>query len=124
MPSHGGSFLKMALQPQNGVLVISNDIVVGVMRMHRPLGKIEMGKNIQSTLFPNFLARVFLSAKYGQILYQDDINFHLSHQPPLYIMCCDLVIRMGLFIICVSAISTLLLHTFISKMLHISYRVG
>ena len=38
-------------------------------------------------------------------------------------MCRDLVIRMGLFIIRVSAISTLLLHTSISKKLHITFEL-
>ena len=34
---------------------------------------------------------------YGLILHQDSISFHLSHQPPLYVLCRALAIRMGLF---------------------------
>ena len=47
------------------------------------------------------------------IHHQDVTSFHLSYQPPLYVMCRYLVIRMGLFSLWVSAIGTLLLHILI-----------
>ena len=73
-------------------------VVVNCKDLHQNLWICKPGKGAHS-LFENFSARVFLSVKQGQILHRDDISFHLSHQPPLYVMCRDLVIRMGLFII-------------------------
>ena len=34
----------------------------------------------------------------GAFLHRHGISFHLSHQPHLFVLSCDLVIRMGLFI--------------------------
>ena len=64
------------------------------------------------------------SAQEDAFLHRDGTSFHLSHQPHLYVSSRDLVIRMGLFTLWVSAISTLLLHKLIIPKSDETYRVG
>ena len=49
----------------------------------------QSGKDVHQShrLFEKILAKVFLSANQGPILLQESISFHLSHQPPLKVMC-------------------------------------